>query len=244
MSEKVKDLPYFKFYPSKWSTGDITLEDMETQGVFINICVLYWSKDCQVEIAKLKHRYGHAIDLLLKSRIIEEIDGYCRIQFLDEQYGDLSAKHKKNSENGSKGAEKRWSDIAYREDKIREDNKSKDDVFFETFRIAYPGTKRGLKTEFDNFKRHKDWREILPKLSETLTAQKKSREIKSGRSEFVPAWKNLKTWINQRCWEDSVEPAASQSSVSNTERPPKPHVNATWNEEKSRWEVNDFFKLQ
>ena len=45
-----KSLPYFKFFCSEWSDGDITLEDYQTQGLFINICAYYWSNECIVEL--------------------------------------------------------------------------------------------------------------------------------------------------------------------------------------------------
>lgn len=37
-----KDLPYFKFIVNEWITGDITLEDLNVQGLFINLCAWYW----------------------------------------------------------------------------------------------------------------------------------------------------------------------------------------------------------
>ena len=52
-----KALPYFKFYCSEWSDGDVTLEDMKTQGVFINICSYYWSQECEVFEEKLQKRF-------------------------------------------------------------------------------------------------------------------------------------------------------------------------------------------
>ena len=76
---------------------------------------------------------------------------------------------------------------------------------FEKFRIEYPGTKRGNKIELDNLKKkHKDWKEIIPVLSESLTYQKSMRERKRLSGEFVPEWKNLQTWINNRCWEEEI----------------------------------------
>jgi hypothetical protein len=75
---------------------------------------------------------------------------------------------------------------------------------FEVFRIEYPGTKRGFIIEFDNIKKHKDWEEIVPILSDSLTYQKSAREIKRLSGGFIPEWKNLKTWINQRCWEEEI----------------------------------------
>ena len=37
-----KELPYFKFYPGIYITGDVTLCSLEAQGLFINICSFYW----------------------------------------------------------------------------------------------------------------------------------------------------------------------------------------------------------
>ena len=103
-----KELPYFKFYPNEWSNGDITLESMTLQGIFVNVCSTYWSKDCQIEVAKLKARYGKAIATLLEKGLIKENEGFCVIGFLDEQWDELSKYHKNNVENGKKGAAKRW----------------------------------------------------------------------------------------------------------------------------------------
>jgi hypothetical protein len=77
---------------------------------------------------------------------------------------------------------------------------------FEIARKLYPGTKRGLETEFNNLKKkHKDWSVIVPVLFEQILNQISWRRWKNGRKEFVPEWKNLQTWINNRCWEDELE---------------------------------------
>lgn len=69
---------------------------------------------------------------------------------------------------------------------------------FESFRKLYKGTKRGLDTEFLNFKsKHKDYKEVLPLLKESIESQISLRESKKQQGEFVPEWKNLQTWINQ-----------------------------------------------
>ena len=73
---------------------------------------------------------------------------------------------------------------------------------FDTFRKEYLGTKRGNETEFKNFQKHSDWKTVLPTLLNILKAQKENRNSKKQRNEFVPEWKNLQTWINQRCWEE------------------------------------------
>lgn len=74
---------------------------------------------------------------------------------------------------------------------------------FEQFRKAYLGTKRGLTTEFEFFKKKtKDWKDVLPLLTPALIHQTEVRRRKSAHGEFVPYWKNLKTWIGNRCWEE------------------------------------------
>jgi hypothetical protein len=76
---------------------------------------------------------------------------------------------------------------------------------FEIFRQSYPGTKRGLDVEFLNLtKKHKDWKEVIPNLSGKLNYQKACRDGKQSAGGFVPEWKNLQTWINQRCWDEEI----------------------------------------
>jgi len=73
---------------------------------------------------------------------------------------------------------------------------------FETFRTNYKGKKRGLETEFNNFKKHKDWRTVLPKLHKM--------NIKWGCEEkFIP---HLQTFINQRRWEMFADEPVKQTN--------------------------------
>jgi hypothetical protein len=81
---------------------------------------------------------------------------------------------------------------------------SQEDIF-EAFRKIYKGSKRGLKTELENFKKkHKDWREVLPILKETYEKQWAIKEEARNRGCFVPQEKNLSTYLNQRCWEEEL----------------------------------------
>ena len=52
-----RELPYFKFYTGEWANGSIVLEDFTTQGVFINICCWYWSKQGDVKTRHLKKKF-------------------------------------------------------------------------------------------------------------------------------------------------------------------------------------------
>lgn len=99
-----KNLPYFKFITSDWLTGDITFEDLCTQGLFINICALYWQRDGRLTVEEINHRYKNP-DLLktLIGRYIKVKTGNISIKFLDEQFEETEYISKRNSENGKKG---------------------------------------------------------------------------------------------------------------------------------------------
>ena len=84
------------------------------------------------------------------------------------------------------------------------ENEERRKIDFENFRKNYPGTKRGFAVEYENFRKHKDWKDIIEILNLRLDYQRTVRSKKQGMKEFVPEWKNLKTWINQRCWEEEI----------------------------------------
>jgi hypothetical protein len=153
-----KELPYFKFFCSEWSDGDITLEDYETQGLFINICAYYWSNECVLEVSKLKKRFRNdikLIELLIKNNILKTADGLIVINFLDEQKNDRKLKSITNKYNGSKGGrpknrnesennpvgfnsltETKANEKAIREDKIREEKNIKKDFSDEIVKLG------------------------------------------------------------------------------------------------------------
>lgn len=82
----------------------------------------------------------------------------------------------------------------------KEEEKKKYKELFNTFRLSYGGTKRGLDTEFDNFIKKNDIQVIdllLPALEKEIRHRNKLQETK----QFCPEWKNLQTWINKKCWE-------------------------------------------
>ncbi len=74
---------------------------------------------------------------------------------------------------------------------------------FEIFRKQYPGTKRGLDTEFTEFVKKYTGHvaDIVPLLLPALENLIIWREQAVKRGEFVPSFANLKTWLNQRRWE-------------------------------------------
>lgn len=99
-----KGLPYFKFTPTEWLTGDIVYEPYEIQGLFINICALYWQRDGELKVEEIEKRYkqANAIQSLIDRFIIVK-DGYISIAFLDEQFVERNHKSQVNKVSGSKG---------------------------------------------------------------------------------------------------------------------------------------------
>lgn len=73
---------------------------------------------------------------------------------------------------------------------------------FEIFRQSYKGTKRGFATEYGNLQRkHADWKTVVPKLIPAWQKEVAWHEQLNKSGAFCPQYKNLQTWINQRCWE-------------------------------------------
>lgn len=101
-----KEIPYFKFYIGDWSNGDITLESFELQGVFINVCAYYWSKDCSVSLENVKKKFrsvSDSIDDLIKCNCIKKVGENISISFLNEQMESKEVQKAINRNNGSKG---------------------------------------------------------------------------------------------------------------------------------------------
>ncbi len=93
--------------------------------------------------------------------------------------------------------------IQNRTEQNRIEQKGQENLF-DNFRTKYPGSKRGNETEFDDFKKHKDWKKILPLLESAIDKQIQYKKYLKNTNKFCPEWKNLKTWLNQRCWEEVI----------------------------------------
>ena len=98
-------LPYFKFTPSEWLTGDIVFESFEVQGLFINICALYWQRDGNLTLEGIEMRYKQptALPSLIGRFITVSESGKISIDFLDIQFEERGFVSKTNSDNGKKG---------------------------------------------------------------------------------------------------------------------------------------------
>lgn len=87
---------------------------------------------------------------------------------------------------------------------------------FEVARLIYPGRKRGLLTEFANFKKkHKDWKEVLSLLALAIQKQEDEKARLLVCHEFCPRWPDFATWINGRRWEDEMPAPQSAKKALN-----------------------------
>jgi|7_EtaG_2_1085326.scaffolds.fasta_scaffold33925_1 hypothetical protein len=127
------ELPYFKFYPSQWVTGDINYLSYELQGAFIQACCHYWSKDCEMTYNKLIMRIDKKlIDQLIELKLITN-NKKINIKFMDEQHKERKTAHNLRVENGRKGGnataklkQSSSNTTALRKEKIKKEKKYSD----------------------------------------------------------------------------------------------------------------------
>jgi len=214
-----KELPYYKFYATEWITGNITLEDMATQGVFINACSYYWQRGCSLALATLKQRLSHhsnEIEALLKNNIIKHdvATDKISISFLDEQWMELSEKHEKLSVSGKKGGKnsaKARSSEAQGRLKPGSSNREVDkegevDIGqaqgFDRFWQAYP-KKVGMRDAMAA------WNDLNPDtktqidISAAIVKHKESQDWTDKNGKFIP---NAAKWLTEHRWNDVLTP--------------------------------------
>ena len=101
-----KELPYFKFDCAEWISGSITLEDLSTQGAFINTCAYFWFKGGSLTLTEIKRRVKckqATWNRLIEGQYIKVDGDHVYISFLSNQFGERGHVSKINSINGSKG---------------------------------------------------------------------------------------------------------------------------------------------
>ena len=201
-----KELPYFKFEPAEYIAGDIQDCSFEAQGVFINICALYWIKQGALFYASALQRIckgnESALQELINVDVISIEQDQIVIDFLDNQLNEFV----ETSEKRRKAANKRWSNTkamqvhsksnAIREDKIREDKIREDErlLIFDDFWDRYDkkvSRDQALKA-FKKLKQ-KDIEEIHNVLDDYVRAKPDKK--------FRP---NFSTFLRQRRWKDEI----------------------------------------
>ena len=199
-----KELPYFKFQPSEWVTGDITLCSMEAQGLFINLCCYYWMKDCSISLSNAQQRFSNCItsfeELQNNEIFMVNTNGDIVIAFLDEQmekFEDISIKRSKSGSMKAKANDKQMiSKSKSNAHILREDKEKEINILFSVFWDAYD------KKEGDKKACEKKWNKLTDadrqKIMDTLPAFKS--KIKDKQFQPFPA-----TYLNQRRWENAIE---------------------------------------
>ena len=200
-----KELPYFRFTAFEWLNDDISLEDYQTKGVFIDVCAYYWFKDCSITKAMLEKRFSTVmpvIELLFESGIIKFRNGddFIEISFLNKQFDELSELRKQRQSAGSKGGKQRASKAKAKlkqnpSYKDKDKDKDKDKIPFQQFWDLYDKKvydKSGCENKWNNLS-DSDRQKII----DTIPAFKKS--IKDIQYLPYPA-----TYLNQKRWNDII----------------------------------------
>jgi uncharacterized protein YdaU (DUF1376 family) len=210
--------PAFLFYPNDWLGGTMGMT-FEEKGAYISLLMMQFNRG---------HMSGHMIGQevgqlwdKIKDKFLQDDNGLWYNERLDieKEKRQTFVQSRRNNINGknqySKKEDKNIGHMKGHTTHHMENENDNEDineiinnykVQFENFRQLYPGRKRGTDTEFENLiKKHKDYKQVVPILSDRLSEQIETRRKLKDRGAFVPEWKNLQTWINQRCWEEEVE---------------------------------------
>lgn len=106
-----KELPFFKFEPGQWDNGRIQMCSFEAQGIFINICAMYWHRlgDLPYKLVLQKICKGNSklLEPLIEESVIVLEGENIIISFLDEQLQEFSEIREKRVEAGKKGGKNR-----------------------------------------------------------------------------------------------------------------------------------------
>lgn len=104
------ELPWFKFNPSEWLSGDIQYCSDAAQLLFVKLCCIYWKNNCQLDVKVMRKRCKMRAEKLQKCVKELQADGMIiinndniSIKFLDEQYAERVARSEVNSNNGRLG---------------------------------------------------------------------------------------------------------------------------------------------
>ncbi len=215
--------PAILFYTSDFITGTLTMSD-EQRGKYILLLCLQHQKGYLTEKDMLNICKTYDKDIYDKFR--QNGDGHFynermkiesekRIKYSESRRNNRIAKNlEEENEVKKENISKSYVKHMENENENINEDIDKNKIIFENFRKKYPGVKRGLDTEFEYFKKsNKDWKNILEKLESSLDNQIQIRQNKSLNNEFVPEWKNLKTWIFNKCWEEEIKVTSVEKKI-------------------------------
>jgi len=120
-----KNFYYFKFIATEWLTGDIVYESFAVQGLFINICALYWQRHGKLSVEEINNRYKNPPELQNLTEKFFQVKKSCiKIKFLDEQLKDTTRISNVNKTNGLKGGRPKKEEKPIRFNSLTENNQS------------------------------------------------------------------------------------------------------------------------
>lgn len=204
-----KNLPYFKFVTTEWLTGDITFENLDVQGLFINVCALYWQRDGKLTTEEINRRYKNPE--LLKSLIgsyLKVKSGSISIKFLDEQFGEFEFISKRNSKNGKSGGRPKLEPIKDEKSETHKDLETNDlekATALSGFEVANQD-----ESEVEAKKSHKEIeidKEIEEEKKEDKEIIKKNKEIPNKDLIFTEM---VKIWFDWYEFNFQVKPKFSK----------------------------------
>ena len=186
-----KELPYFQFEPAEYLTKDISFCSLSAQGLFINICAYYWQRQCVLSLEQFKRRLNHEKELqeLIKEGVIDIVENYIKIKFLDNQYLNATKKSKTNSINGSKGGRPKKENQTETEIKPNENQIESETKGIREDKIIKDEIKEDNKIENEDF--------LIDENLQSLNTEKKERKkvppkkeinLPNGFSEIWDLW--------------------------------------------------------
>ena len=205
-----KELPYFKFYTGEWLNGDITIETFEAQGLFINLCACYWSKQGDFTKSKALKRFRGFEevfqDLETEGFITVNKNDKITIKFLDEQIKERVKTSKSASIKGSKGGRPRKETTV---EPILKPSKTlkpvKDNsVRLEQFEKVWDiyNLKKGKKRSLALWLKLKE--SDIDKIRNTIVDYVNDTKDSNFR-------KHLSTYLSGECWNDEIEEKATKT---------------------------------
>lgn len=205
-----KDLPYFRFTPQEWQNGDISLLDISIKGLFIDICSFYWVRDCSITQAMLEQKFANnktEISQLFSSNIIKKNieNDFIIIEFLNEQFDELTELRKRRQLAGSKGGKvssnakaKLKQCSSYKDKKDKKDNI----ILWKTdFEIYKKECNEGYKKFFENENLLKEQERLNPGINVRLSIEKGYKNFWCKEA----GWKHKKTSRTKTIdWESTI----------------------------------------
>lgn len=216
--------PAVLFYPQDFLVG-VEFFTNEEVGAYIRVLCHQADKWSLTE-KQIKAISGNSFDTIIEKFIQDEDGSYYNkkmreVQIKRIQYSAIQAKRiqdywdKKKNDAGEIPRNNGGISVDIplengNENENEDINKDKElEEAFDKFRKKYPGTKRGLNTEFNYLKQvckknKLKISEIISLLNPAIDKQIKDKEHLVKNNLFCAEWRNLKTWLYNQCWDEEI----------------------------------------